>query len=180
MNFTQCGIDFQEGVNNHSEKFTKYIYHRAVHGILDKLDNSLLNGRLITVQGCRELCGYGKQYYSWKDSSTTITTWVLPVLGLLLQAPYESNEFWRTIWALARWIGNPIAALSYTLWNIKVTSKCALMVDMATKYEEIPAKESQFAQIRDSLYILSVMNQCMLENIPVISAIGGMLNALLP
>ena len=35
-----------------------------------------------------------------------------------------------------------------------------MMVDMATPYDELPVEESQFAQMRDSLYILSVMNQC--------------------
>ena len=35
------------------------------------------------------------------------------------------------------------------------------MVDMATPYDEVPEEEdSQFAKMRDSLYILSVMNQC--------------------
>lgn len=81
-------------------------------------------------------------------------------MGLMLQAPYESNAFWRTVWALTRWTGSPIATLSYTLWNIKVTGKCAMMIDMATKYGEFPDRDSQFAQMRDSLYILGVMNQC--------------------
>ena len=35
-----------------------------------------------------------------------------------------------------------------------------MMVDMATKYDEFPDAGSHFAQMRDSLYILSVMNQC--------------------
>ena len=35
-----------------------------------------------------------------------------------------------------------------------------MMVDMATPYDEFPDQDSQFAQMRDSLYILSVMNQC--------------------
>ena len=34
------------------------------------------------------------------------------------------------------------------------------MVDMATQYDEYPDADSHFAQMRDSLYILSVMNQC--------------------
>lgn len=50
--------------------------------------------------------------------------------------------------------------MSYTLWNIKVSSTCAMMVDMATDYDTVPDQDSQFAQIRDSFYILSVMNQC--------------------
>ena len=53
-----------------------------------------------------------------------------------------------------------MSSLSYLLWNIKVAGKCALMVDMATKYEEFPDEDSEFSVMRDSLFILSVMNQC--------------------
>lgn len=81
-------------------------------------------------------------------------------MGVLLQLPYESHKNWATLLAFARWIGNPIAALSYTFWNITVTGKCAMIVDMATPYDEVPGTDSQFRQVRDSLYILSVMNQC--------------------
>ena len=56
-----------------------------------------------------------------------------------------------------------MATLAYTLWNIKVTGKCAMMVDMATKYSAEPEQDSAFGRIRDSLYILSVMNQCTLS-----------------
>ena len=35
-----------------------------------------------------------------------------------------------------------------------------MMMDMATPYDELPVQDSRFAQMRDSLYILSVMNQC--------------------
>lgn len=35
-----------------------------------------------------------------------------------------------------------------------------MMVDMATDYDDLPQGDSPFAQMRDSLYILSVMNQC--------------------
>lgn len=85
---------------------------------------------------------------------------VLPVIGLIVQAPFESNKNLDSFLALSRWIGNPIASISYVLWNIKITGKCAMMVDMATPYDKIPGEDSQFAQMRDSLYILSVMNQC--------------------
>ncbi|KAL8636024.1 MAG: hypothetical protein Q9226_009300 [Calogaya cf. arnoldii] len=54
---------------------------------------------------------------------------------------------------------SPIASLSYVLWNIKVTGKCALMSDMAIGLEEYGDESSPFAQTRDALYILSVMNQ---------------------
>lgn len=118
---------------------------------------------MITYQGCRNLCGSGVQYYPWANSSQTIATWVLPIVSVLVQAPYESNAFLKTIFALARWVGSPMATLSYTLWNVHVTAKCATMVDMATKYGDTPPQNSAFGRIRDSFYILSVINQCTSE-----------------
>jgi len=44
-----------------------------------------------------------------------------------------------------------------------MTAKCAMMVDMATKYGDTPLQNSAFGRIRDSFYILSVMNQCTSE-----------------
>lgn len=151
--FAACGNEF---LNHSSDIYSKYIYNGSVHGIPQSP-----RPLLITVEGCRALCGTGTAYYPWKDCNNTITTWVLPIIGLLVQAPFESNQAWRTILALCRWIGSPISTLSYILWNIKVTGKCALMVDMATKYDEYPDQGSEFSAMRDSLFILSVMNQCM-------------------
>ncbi|KAF2086200.1 hypothetical protein K490DRAFT_45208, partial [Saccharata proteae CBS 121410] len=114
----------------------------------------------ITLQGCKAVCGTGSDYYPWSTVSSTITTWILPVIGMLLQAPFESNAFVATVLAIARWIGSPMASLSYIMWNIKVSGKCALMVDMAISYDEaIPAQPSDFSSIRDSFYILMTMNQ---------------------
>ncbi|MCJ1254075.1 hypothetical protein MMC24_001889 [Lignoscripta atroalba] len=151
-NFTQCADTFKAHANDTLANLT---YTGTVRGIFGYQECP----KLITLAGCRELCGTGNAYYTWVDSSATITTWVLPIVGLLLQAPYESNELLRTFYALARWIGSPIASLSYILWNVKVNGKCALLVDMATRYGDVPDEDSEFAQIRDSLYILSVMNQ---------------------
>ncbi|MCJ1428298.1 hypothetical protein MMC29_006207 [Sticta canariensis] len=165
-NFAECRIKFL----NTSSYDKSFIYDGPTRGIF-ATNATRDNVTLITVAGCRRLCQTGNEYYAWKDSSATITTWVLPVIGLLLQAPFESNEFWRTFWALARWTGSPVASLSYILWNIKVTSKCALMVDMATMYDEVPDQDSQFAQIRDSFYILSVMNQYTIkQGMPAVAA----------
>ena len=152
-NFTACGSYYL----NNTALFPQYAYHGAVKGLPGQ---TIARPPLITVDGCKSLCGSSSEYYPWKAISQTITTWVLPGIGLLLQLPYESNAFWRTVGAMTRWTGNPIATFSYTLWNIKVTSKSALMVDMATKYNELPGPDSPFAQVRDSLYILTVMNQC--------------------
>lgn len=60
---------------------------------------------LITNVGCKHLCGTGIKYYPWTEARATITAWILPVLGMFLQLPYESNVFWRTMWLLARWGG---------------------------------------------------------------------------
>ena len=114
---------------------------------------------LMSVGGCEILCGSDSQYKSWKESTTTISTWVLPMIGLILQAPFESNAKRRTFFATIRWLGSPVAALFHMLWNIKITAKCALMVDMSVPYDSFPGEESDFAQMRDSLGILSVMNQ---------------------
>ncbi|KAE8859882.1 hypothetical protein PTNB29_07113 [Pyrenophora teres f. teres] len=113
----------------------------------------------ISREGCLHLCGTGYNAYPWKDISGVITTWILPVIGTLLQAPFESNSAWRTLLAITRWVGSPIASLSYVLWNIKVSAKAALMVDMAVRYDETPGRETHFGSMRDSMYLLLVMNQ---------------------
>ncbi|EMC96232.1 hypothetical protein BAUCODRAFT_69340 [Baudoinia panamericana UAMH 10762] len=114
----------------------------------------------ITTAACKILCGTGSDYYTWAQASGTITTWVLPIMGVILQAPFESNAFWETVWSLARWIGSPIASLSYILWNIKVSGKCALMADMAAPYDSFDEdRRSNFQSMRDSLYLLATLNQ---------------------
>ncbi len=56
--------------------------------------------------------------------------------------------------------GSPIASLAYTLWNIKVSGKCAMIADMATPYDSVDTtRDSNFASIRDSLYLLVSLNQ---------------------
>ncbi|CAI9634329.1 unnamed protein product [Alternaria burnsii] len=113
--------------------------------------------------GCIYLCGNGADYYPWKDVSGVITTWILPIIGVLLQAPFESNATQRTLLAITRWVGSPIASISYVLWNIKVSAKAAMMVDMAVKYDETPHRKTDFGSMRDSMYLLLVMNQYTLK-----------------
>jgi hypothetical protein len=117
----------------------------------------------ISLEGCLKVCGTGTDLYPWKDVSGVITTWILPVIGTLLQAPFESNATRRTLLAITRWVGSPIASLSYVLWNIKVSAKAALMVDMAVKYDETPDCKTDFGSMRDSMYLLLVMNQYTLK-----------------
>lgn len=170
-NFTACGIEFQHLFDSGNKSLA---YNGTVHGVLSQGDRPAL----ITIQGCLDLCGRGHQLYTSDVWTNTVTTWVLPVVGgLLLQAPFESNRFWRTFFALMRWLGSPISSLSCVLWNIKVLGKCASMVAMAVDDWSPPETDkssvnglqpreepgiplhAEFANMRDSFYLLSVMNQ---------------------
>lgn len=68
-------------------------------------------------------------------------------MGILLQAPFESNKFWQTLFLLARLLGSPMASLAYVLWNIKVSGKAALMIDMAVPYNEAPGPDTDFSSM---------------------------------
>ena len=170
VNFTACAATY---INN-TALISKWGYDGPVIGIPKNPQSQT------TYEGCKAVCGSGNDWYPWAQASSTITTWVLPIIGVLLQAPFESNAFWRTLWAIARWCGSPMASLSSILWNISVSGKCALMgvlsdsdavksrmltccvstVDMAVPYDDrSSARNTNFGSIRDSFYILMNMNQ---------------------
>lgn len=153
MNFDECA---QRYMNNATLQ-TLWRWNGSIIGIERNHTTQ------ISREGCLHVCGTGTNYYPWKDVSSTITTWLLPCVGTLLQAPFESNATKRTFLAIARWVGSPIASLSYVLWNIKVSAKAALMVDMAVKYDETPDRKTDFGSMRDSMYLLLVMNQYTLK-----------------
>jgi hypothetical protein len=115
-NFTKCAADYLAGSPN-----PQYAWTGLVKGIPANPSTQ------VSYEGCLALCGHGNDWYEWNQASQTITTWILPIVGMLLQAPLESNAFWHTILAIARWIGSPISSLSYILWNISISGKCALM-----------------------------------------------------
>ncbi|KAF2816347.1 uncharacterized protein BDZ99DRAFT_407064 [Mytilinidion resinicola] len=149
-NLTECGIRYM----SNPELSWIYGYNGTTRGIPRNFSTQA------TFEGCEALCGHGTDFYPWATSSATITTWILPVIGMILQAPFESNAFRRTMLAILRWLGSPMSSLSYILWNIKVSGKCALIVDMSVPYDNsVPNKESDFAHIRDSFYLLMTMNQ---------------------
>lgn len=154
VSFDECAATFR----NNATLQSKWGWNGVIVGIRR---NSTTQ---ISLEGCIQVCGNGMDYYQWKDVSGTITTWILPVVGTLLQAPFESNATRRTLLAITRWVGSPIASLSYVLWNIKVSAKAALMVDMAVKYNETPELESDFGSMRDSMYLLLAMNQYTLKD----------------
>lgn len=51
----------------------------------------------ISLEGCLTLCGEGADYYPWAQIASTITTWILPIIGIILQASFESNQLWATV-----------------------------------------------------------------------------------
>ncbi|KAE9968932.1 hypothetical protein EG327_010873 [Venturia inaequalis] len=149
-NFTECAAKLLANPS----AYTQWRWNGSVR-LIDKNETTQ-----ISHEGCRAICGTGIAWYLWSESSATITTWLLPIVGMFLQAPFESNAFWSTVLAIARWIGNPMTSLSYIFWNISVSGKCALMVDMAVEYDhKFLSEDSDFAHIRDSFYILMTMNQ---------------------
>ncbi|CAI6244916.1 unnamed protein product [Periconia digitata] len=152
-NFSECGQRFSALTAEGEELRRQWGWNGSLVGI----ERSPLTQ--ISREGCYAICGAGADYYPWNDVSSTITTWILPIVGILLQAPFESNAFRRTVFAVARWVGSPIASLSYVLWNIKVSAKAALMVDMSVPFDRFPEKRTDFASIRDSMYLLLAMNQ---------------------
>lgn len=115
-NFTRCGETYM------SDRYLIARYNYT--GKTTILPNN--PATQITYDGCVELCGPGNAYYPWAETSATITTWVLPIMGTLLQAPFESNAFWRTVKAINRWIGSPISSLASILWDIEISGRCAL------------------------------------------------------
>ena len=148
-NLTQCRLNY---IDPSADDIAKYGWAGPIKYIPRNRTTQ------ISFDGCETLCGSGSQLYPWGQVSSTITTWVLPIVGILVQAPFNSNAFRETIFSLARWIGSPMASLSYILWNIKVSGKCALLVDLAAEYGD-GSDNKNFLSIRDSFYLLMTMNQ---------------------
>ena len=149
MNFARCEAHY----DNDTRAQLLYNYTGRVYG------GRLPDGKYITAAGCSSLCGNGVQLYRWRDMAATITTWVLPMMGMLLTAPFVSNAFRKTMQATCRWVGSPIVSLAHVLWNINFLGRCCLVLDLATAYNEYPAEGSEFHKLRDSFYILTVLNQ---------------------
>lgn len=157
VNFGECHARYAANTTEGEALRAQWGWHGPLLGIKYNATTQ------ISRAGCLAVCGPGMANYPWTQVSSTITTWILPVVGTLLQAPFESNATKRTVLAITRWVGSPIASLSYVLWNIKVSAKAALMVDMAVTYDETPDRKTDFGSMRDSMYLLLVMNQYTLK-----------------
>ncbi|KAF4556380.1 Hypothetical protein D9617_1g082570 [Elsinoe fawcettii] len=199
VNFKECARDFKSlcAAGNISAGHPWYF-----NGTPARIPKN--PGAQITFQGCNELCGTAAEYYSFSEISSTITTWILPIMGIFAQGPYESNKALETVLTIARWAGSPIVSLSYVLWNVRVLGNCAMMgrsrspqiktkltvaVDLSVGYnepmlprdikalaaskspkdikksEEANKVRAHFNDMRDSLYILGVMNQYTINRI---------------
>ncbi|KAI9865557.1 MAG: hypothetical protein M1824_002298 [Vezdaea acicularis] len=193
LSFDQCGAIFQDAVDRRDPTALKYQYNGTIYGIKSPAEKSQFPP-FITLEGCIHYCGSDLKAYNWSDISDTITTWVLPLAGgLILQAPFESNQRLSTFFILCRWLGSPITCLMAMFWNIRITGRCAILLDMAVSrdrrdgYESIgftaylksmwrklsdeftlvaritvdSAEKPQepLEELRDGLYLLSVLNQ---------------------
>ena len=154
MRFSDCLIKFQQ--NSTLQHQYQYI------GSTPRFrDDSLF----ITKHGCNVVCGTRTDLHDWNESSQAITTWVLPMLVMLLSAPFVSNQFRNSLMAVVRWFGSPVICLAHVLWNLEMSSKCCRLVDMSFGYDEYPEQASEFGRLRDSMYLLSLLNQYRSEDI---------------
>ena len=55
--FAACRTDF---LDHSADLYSQYIYNGTVRGILNDARPTL-----ITVEGCKKVCGAGSQYYPW-------------------------------------------------------------------------------------------------------------------
>lgn len=141
-NFTACAAQFTDNLS----LYKNYTYN----GTTPRTNGP--NPILLTLEGCYDLCGTGNSYYEWPQASGTILTWVMPMLAMLVKAPFGAGSpFKKTMFMLFRWIGSPISSLAYIYWNIHVSGKAAMMSDMASSYDEVPGPSTDFADVRDSL-----------------------------
>jgi len=150
-NFTQCAADFQSIFNNSTNEtksdLAKYIWERRPRHL--KSTNIPF---LMTLDGCYKFCGADPQYYGPYIAFATVTTWILPVLALVTQLPFESSKTNKLhiLQSLLYWCGSPAIAIGTTLFNIHCISKCASYTTLNNR------KMNRRNRI---FYVLSVLNQ---------------------
>ncbi|PVF98136.1 hypothetical protein CPB86DRAFT_873630 [Serendipita vermifera] len=87
--FSQCKQRFKDSEALH----TRYNWT----GPVEHLPPGVPRGFLVTLQGCKDVCGQWPDFYEFSVWSSAVTTWVLPLFGLILQAPFFSHEFIDTV-----------------------------------------------------------------------------------
>jgi hypothetical protein len=98
------------------------------------------------------MCGRWPQFNEPEHAFAILTTWVLPMLALFSNLPFESvskKKIRRTLEALVNWIGSPQSAFTTTMFNIYQIGNC--------KQNVRPGPLRQ--QYIDTFFVLSCINQ---------------------
>lgn len=107
---------------------------------------------MLTKSGCYDICGTVPEFNTADDAFQILTTWVLPMIALFSNLPFESlnkRKVRSTLEALVNWIGSPQSAFTTTMFNIFQIRNCQRSVqpgDMRQQYV-------------DSFFVLSCINQ---------------------
>ncbi|KAF3929113.1 hypothetical protein ABW20_dc0108383 [Dactylellina cionopaga] len=84
----------------------------------------------VSYRAVTDVCGLSSGLYEWALVSDTLTTWILPLFGLIVSLPWESNRRGHTILMIFRWMGSPFATLTYIFWNLRVMGRAATLIDL--------------------------------------------------
>jgi hypothetical protein len=107
---------------------------------------------MLTKTGCYDICGNVPEFNTADDAFQILTTWVLPMLALFSNLPFESlskRKVRSTLEALVNWIGSPQSAFTTTMFNIFQIRNCQRSIQ--------PGDIRQ--QYVDSFFVLSCVNQ---------------------
>jgi hypothetical protein len=107
---------------------------------------------MLTKTGCYSICGNVPEFNTADDAFQILTTWVLPMLALFSNLPFESlatKKVRSTLEALVNWIGSPQSAFTTTMFNIFQIRNCQRSIQ--------PGNMRQ--QYIDSFFVLSCVNQ---------------------
>ncbi|KAK6354416.1 hypothetical protein TWF730_008822 [Orbilia blumenaviensis] len=102
----------------------------------------------VSYETVKATCGATSGLYAWALISDTLTTWILPLFGLIVSLPWGSNGRGHTILMIFRWIGSPFASLTYIFWNLRAIGRAAILADLGTPRPPRKSK-TQRKEIRD-------------------------------
>lgn len=146
-NFDACKAKVEDMLADPSRNHSAFdvLYHGKVRGLKSNNDPP---GIMLTLRGCREVCGSSSDPNDVLKAFQILTTWVLPAVALLSQLPYESlsGKKWKNLEALFNWVGSPASALTTTIFNIHMIRKARHTA-------------GQRLEKKNAYYVLSCMNQ---------------------
>lgn len=152
-NFKQCGAYALGNYTIYKDDISMagMVYEGPIRGLKGPKP---LNFTTFTQYGCKHFCGSAPELNSFFDSASVLTNWILPTVTLFSQLPFEALgfHFHKNFEAFVNWIGSPAATLSTTLFNIHTIHQCRIL-------SQAPQEPEMRAAVRDTLYILSSINQ---------------------